>query len=99
MTRTPGPWPALVVSGLAGSDDAELLQAELPDYDVAAIDEPSQDTTRVFFHAAEARDRAATAIPARFPALTVEALDVADEDWAAKSQESLRAIQVGTIIV
>ena len=99
MTRTPGPWPALVVSGLAGIDETELLQAALTDYDVAAIDEPAADSWRVFFHAHDARDRAAAAIRAQFPSLRAEPIDVADEDWAAKSQASLRAIQVGAIIV
>src|SRR5688572_31515527 len=92
-------WPALVVSGLGRTGDADLLQAALTDHDVAAIEETSDDTWRVFFHLPAARDRAVDALRETFPALSIEAIDVADEDWAMKSQENLRALQVGRIIV
>ena len=100
MTRT---WPAIVVSGLRRTNeqaaDAELLQAALLDHDVAAIDDTSDDAWRVFFNQPSARDAAATALRAAFPAIAVESIDVPDEDWAARSQANLRAIQVGRIIV
>ena len=91
-------WPAIVVSSL-GTEEAELLQASLTDYDIAAIDETSADAWRVFFHDAAERDRALTSLRAGFPALRLEAADVPDEDWAARSQASLHAIQVGRVIV
>ena len=50
---------------------------------------------RVFFHDAADRDRAPPALRAEFPGLRVEPIDVPDEDWAARSQASLRAIHVG----
>jgi ribosomal protein L11 methyltransferase len=45
------------------------------------------------------RDRAATALNQQFANISVWAVDIADDDWAARSQASLRAIQVGDIIV
>ena len=103
-------WPAIVVSGLLGhrspegegggqTDDAELLQAALTDYNIAAIDEASEASWRVFFHDDAERARALQALGPRFPTLTLHPEDVADEDWAARSQASLHAIQVGRIIV
>jgi ribosomal protein L11 methyltransferase len=76
-----------------------LFQAALTDYDVAAIDEHSDDEWRVFFHGAAERDRALARLSDQFPDLTFDAVDVPDEDWAARSQASLRAIQVGGIVV
>jgi ribosomal protein L11 methyltransferase len=38
-------------------------------------------------------------LQAQFPPIGVRAIDVPDEDWAARSQASLRAIQVGKLVV
>ena len=92
-------WPAIVVSGLAPNHDAELLQGFLADYSIAAIDETSDDTWRVFFNGPASRDNALGQLRSRFPALTITAADEADEDWAARSQSGLRPVQVGRIIV
>src|SRR5687767_11904529 len=92
-------WPAFVVAGLRGTDQADLLQAALTDYEIAAIDEASEDSWRVFFQDEAERTRALETLAPRFPALTLHPLDVADEDWAARSQANLRAIQVGRLIV
>ena len=89
-------WPALQVSGLS---DTDPLQVALTDYDLAAIDETSADSWRVFFQNETERDRAARELRGRFPALSIATVDVEDEDWAARSQASLRAVQVGRIIV
>jgi ribosomal protein L11 methyltransferase len=89
-------WPALVVSGVW---DMEPLQAALTDFEIAAIDETSDDNWRVYFHAASERDRAASDLRTRFPGLSLTPIDVPDEDWAARSQADLRAVQVGRIIV
>jgi ribosomal protein L11 methyltransferase len=89
-------WPAIDVHRLSEPD---LLQASLNDLDVVAIDERSVDSWRVFFQTAEARDRAAGALPPEFPDFVFEPVDVADEDWAARSQAELRAVRVGDIVV
>ncbi|MBI4887483.1 MAG: 50S ribosomal protein L11 methyltransferase [Acidobacteria bacterium] len=90
-------WPALDVSPPRQPD---LLQAALLDYKVAAIDETSQPGAwRVFFSTAADRDAAAQALTREFPDMSIRPHDVADEDWVAKSQAELRAVQVGNTIV
>jgi ribosomal protein L11 methyltransferase len=76
----------------------ELLDAALTDYDVTAINE-GDDVWRIFFHTAEERDRALSGLRAEFDGISLAAVDVEDEDWAARSQASLRAVQVGRVIV
>lgn len=95
-----------MVSGLGASpstplraSDEELIHATLAGHTVAAIDEPSDDQWRIFFSRTTDRDAALAALRDRFPALGLDPLDVADENWAARSQESLRAVQVGRVIV
>jgi ribosomal protein L11 methyltransferase len=87
-------WPALDVHPV---DD--LLQAALVDYDVTAVDERADATWRVFFVSAAERDRAALALRAAFPGVAAEALEVEGDDWAARSQASLRAVRVSAITV
>jgi ribosomal protein L11 methyltransferase len=87
-------WPALEITS-----PTDLLQAALVDFQVAAIDDNAANAWRVFFHSAEERDRARALLAPAFPALTFSALDVPDEDWAARSQADLHAIQVGRIVV
>jgi len=89
-------WPALEVSFNGG--DAELLQAALIDYRVAAVEEIT-GPWRVFFHTGAERDRALQELPRQFPELSFQSVDVPDDDWAAQSQAELRAIRVGDIIV
>jgi ribosomal protein L11 methyltransferase len=86
-------------SGAAGCSRVDLLQAALLDYHIAAIDEAAADLWRVFFSTDGERDRAAGDLGRQFPGLAIEALDVADEDWVAKSQAQLRTVRVGNIIV
>jgi ribosomal protein L11 methyltransferase len=76
----------------------DLFAAALTDYAVTAIAE-DDDSWRVFFHTADERDRAAAALRAEFTTLSIESVDVPDEDWAARSQASLRAIQIGRVII
>lgn len=86
-------WPALDVRHVP-----QFLEAALLDYHVTAINE-GEDAWRIFFHDAAERDRAADGLRASFDGLALEAVDVPDEDWAARSQASLRAVQVGRVIV
>jgi ribosomal protein L11 methyltransferase len=53
----------------------------------------------VFFRTSAGRDRAQRAIAVEFPSLTLTPTDVPDEDWAARSQASLKAVRVGNLIV
>jgi ribosomal protein L11 methyltransferase len=90
MVRT---WPALDVRHVP-----DLFEAALTDYDITAINE-GDEVWRIFFHTAEERDRAASGLRAEFRDLALESVDVPDEDWAARSQASLRAVQIGRVIV
>jgi ribosomal protein L11 methyltransferase len=54
---------------------------------------------RAFFPSAVARDAAARAVCEQVPSVVVVAQDVPDEDWATRSQQSLRAIQAGRFVV
>lgn len=98
-------WPALRLSGLATRDPgselptSDLLHAALVDHPVAAIEELSDNDWQVFFTGAEERRLAAEAVTGQFPAVSVETVDVPDDDWAARSQASLHAIRVGNFIV
>ncbi len=87
-------WPALDVHPVS-----ELLQAALVDYEATAIDERSPSDWRVFFTTVSERDRAAAALRSAFPDLTIASIDVPDENWAARSQASLRAVRVGNIVI
>jgi ribosomal protein L11 methyltransferase len=87
-------WPALDIRPVS-----EVLQAALVDYDATAVDERSPDDWRVFFTRADERDRAAAALRVEFPEVTFEPVDVPDENWAARSQASLRAVRVGHIVI
>jgi ribosomal protein L11 methyltransferase len=53
----------------------------------------------VCFNDTSERDRAAAAILATLPSLSIERVDLPDEDWAARSQQSLTAVRAGHFIV
>ena len=53
----------------------------------------------MFFSAAEMRDAAAKMLAQQWPALQLASVDVPDEDWAARSQQSLTAVTAGRFIV
>jgi ribosomal protein L11 methyltransferase len=97
-------WPAVVVRLVSGpSGDREEIAERLPiildDFIPSAIHE-LDDQWVVFFHTARDRDMAAealrTALPGHPPA---EIVDVADEDWARRSQQSLTAVEVGRVVI
>ena len=66
-------------------------------HELGSDDEP---VWRIFFPSPQARDDAAAALAAfATDGLSLAAVDVPDEDWAARSQRDLRAVRVGRIIV
>ena len=91
-------WPALQLSGLSETA-ADLLQADLLDFDVEAIDESAADGWRIFFRTTVSRDQALAHVRRAFPGVAATPLAIADEDWAARSQAGLKAVTVGGIIV
>jgi ribosomal protein L11 methyltransferase len=60
---------------------------------------PSPLHWNVCFSDAGERDRAAGAIASAAPHLSIERVDLPDEDWAARSQRSLTAVHAGRFIV
>ena len=60
---------------------------------------PSPLHWTVCFNDAAERDRAADAIHDALPHLAIERVDLPDEDWAARSQQSLTAVRAGRFIV
>ena len=100
-------WPALELGRLETSPRssadqpplAELIHATLSNYNLAAIEEVSAESWRIFFHDDASRDRAATVLRRQFADLSIWAVDIADDNWAARSQAGLHAIQVDNIIV
>ena len=95
-------WPALDIH-VPGCDPQlqELVLAELDDFQPTAIQEADESSPlRAFFTDAESRDAAARALAASFGShLFVAAIDVEDEDWAARSQAQLRAITIGRLVI
>jgi ribosomal protein L11 methyltransferase len=97
-------YPALELEFRAPRDGSlpDRLYALLDDYEPAAIDEDeSGDRWRVFFRSPERRDAAAAAISSTIGSRLVHSapVDVPDEDWARRSQDSLRAIEAGGLII
>jgi ribosomal protein L11 methyltransferase len=97
------PTPAFDIHWRAGADltsVAELLYAALDDLDPIAIHD-EDERWRVFFKTVAARDHAARVIGESFRAdvSRVQSVDVADEDWARRSQAGLRAVHVGSLTI
>lgn len=94
-------YPALEIQILPPQDPSlpDRLYALLDDFEPAAIhDDDSQEVWRVFFRAAGSRDAARAALAA-VGGIRVSPIDVPDEDWARRSQEGLRAIEAGGLLV
>jgi ribosomal protein L11 methyltransferase len=95
-------WPALDIHVPSCDPQlAELVLAELDDFQPTAIQEPDETSRlRAFFTSTESRDAAARALATAFGThVFVEILNVEDEDWAARSQAQLQAIAVGRIVI
>lgn len=98
-------WPALQITFPDDSDLPDWVQAALLDFNVTAIDEGDVGHTpkiwRVYFSDAATRAYAAQMLHGTFDrdTLAITSVDVEDEDWAARSQASVRAVQVANIIV
>jgi len=79
-----------------------MLYAELDAFEPVAIQEhEAGDGWRVFFRTAAMRDAARGALASEFGNALLELVprNIDDEDWARRSQASLKAIRAGRIIV
>lgn len=97
-------YPALEIQFLASADSflPDRLHALLDDFEPLAIhDDEASARWRVFFRSADRRDAASRAIAAAVGpgVLSLAPLSVPDEDWARRSQESLKAIVAGGLII
>jgi ribosomal protein L11 methyltransferase len=95
-------WPALDIH-VPPCDPLlqDLVVAELDDFQPAAIQEQEDGRKlRVFFPTRAAREAAAGALGATFGKhLFTQAIDVEDEDWAARSQAGLHAVTLGRVTI
>jgi len=97
-------WPALAIRFTPSTSTErtaieDLVSAALDDLHPTAIQERDA-AWLAFFAKPEDRDRAAAALPAAVAgSIEVDAIDVADEDWARRSQQDLDAVRVGRIII
>jgi ribosomal protein L11 methyltransferase len=80
---------------VCGVDRSDLVLALLDDFAPTAVEE-HVSSLRAFFSDSRARDAARAALVDRY---AVEAVDVADEDWARRSQETLAPVMIGRITI
>ncbi len=94
-------YPAIEIRRAGGAIPlSETAAALVDDFQPTAIEEtPDADVVRVFFGDEASRGSALDAVRAGLPDASVRALDVSDEDWAARSQASLKAVRVGAMVV
>lgn len=98
-------YPALDLHfSIAGSDAAfyDRLCALLDDFHPLAIEDgDGGNRWRIFFERPDDRAAAARAIGSHFHELTIRmtCVEVDDEDWARRSQQNLRAIAAGQLVV
>jgi ribosomal protein L11 methyltransferase len=95
-------WPALDIH-VPGCDPQlhDLVFAELDDFQPTGIQEQEDgERLRVFFPSGARREAAARALGMAFGShLFTQAIDVEDEDWAARSQAGLGAVTVGRVTI
>jgi ribosomal protein L11 methyltransferase len=91
-------YPALDIP--CDADDAVLLDrlyALLDDFDPVAVHE-TDGGIRVFFQSTDGRDAAQRAVVDR-TRVDAAPISVSDEDWARRSQDDLRAIEAGGLVI
>ena len=102
-------WPAIeIVFPASAAPDApgvlslqDRVLADLDGVGVVAIAEPAPDKWQLFFRTEAERAAAVALLHAiRSPeAFSLRPIDVDDQDWARRSQASLRAVRAGRIVV
>ena len=92
-------YPALEIRfhSPANEERLALLAADLDEFQPTAIHD-DEEPIRVFFVSSTSRDAARTHLQEQQD-LSVTAIDVSDDDWAARSQALLTPVVVGTLTV
>jgi len=92
-------YPALELRFQTPADEERLalVLAELDDFQPTAVHD-SDEPVRVFFASSASRDVALASLRGRED-LTATAVDLPDEDWAARSQAALTPILIGNVTV
>lgn len=93
--------PAIEIAFGASAGPAlfDRLYLQLDDFGPLAIHEDDETPSwRVFFPTPASRDAALAALNGH-PGIAVSAIDVPDDDWARRSQENLRAIEAGGLLI
>jgi ribosomal protein L11 methyltransferase len=88
---------ALTWTGPGDQDREDRLLAELDGLRITAV-EDRDDGLRVFFQSADDRDAALRNLGS-IPHLAAAAVEIPDEDWAARSQASIGPVTIGRITV
>lgn len=93
-------YPALelALDPIAQPDAYERLLADIQADEPLGVEE-LWTSIRVYFSDIESRDRAAAHVREAWPALECTAVDVSDEDWAARSQANLGAVAIDTFTI
>jgi ribosomal protein L11 methyltransferase len=94
-------YPALEIAFRDATDPhlRDRLYAQLDDFHPVAIHEDDvAERWRVFFRTAASRDAARAAL-AGDVSVDASSVDVPDEDWARRSQSSLKAIDAGGLVI
>lgn len=93
-------YPAIAVTVPAQSSEAaDLIAAAVDDFGPIALEEADTGKTVAYFSDGNVRPLAAEAIMRLLPNARIEFLDVPDENWAERSQASLKAVKVLDITV
>ncbi len=92
-------YPALELRFQTPADEERLalLVADLDEFQPTAVHD-NDEPVRVFFPSSASRDAALAHLRGR-PDLSATAVDVPDEDWAARSQAALTPIVIGALTV
>jgi len=93
-------YPAIDVGWVAGDDEDVLgrILVAIDDASPVALHERARGAL-IFFATPQQRAEAARSLVDQLPACTCTAIDVPDDDWAARSQASLNAVHVGRLVV
>ncbi len=85
---------------VSGHEDPDFVLAEVDEFSPTAVEDvDAGPALRVFFNSPAERDAACAHLRVVMPTLTCAPVDVPDEQWAERSQASLKSVRVGALSV